>query len=68
MYPANDPDVIRQQYETDEALSIRLDIHDRYSEPQINFAEWAIDCMDWRGDERVLDVGRGPGRYNPVLK
>lgn len=68
MYPANDPEIIRQQYETDEALTIRQDIHDRYSEPQINFAEWAVDCMDWRGDEKVLDVGSGPGRYYQVLK
>ncbi len=68
MFTANHPDAVRKMYTTDEALRVRQDIHERYSVPPINFIEWALDCVDWRGDERVLDVGSGPGRWLSALQ
>jgi ubiquinone/menaquinone biosynthesis C-methylase UbiE len=35
----------------------------RYQQPQIELIEWALGHVTWRGTERVLDVGCGPGLY-----
>lgn len=32
-----------------------------------SFEGWVLDHLDWRGDEAVLDVGRGAGAYEPAL-
>lgn len=68
MFTANNPDAVSQMYATDEAWRIRQETHERYSVPPLDFASWALDCLDWRGDEVILDVGCGPGRwYQPLL-
>jgi SAM-dependent methyltransferase len=67
MFTANDPDAVRQMYSTDEALRIRQATHDQYSEAKIDFAGWALGCVKWRGDEHILDVGCGPGRWVQLL-
>lgn len=62
--PKTDRDILtRQAYATDDHLSTRIRIHDQYSVPRINFAEWVLSRVRWRGDETVLDVGSGPGGY-----
>ena len=68
-FPGTDRDILTQQvYANDEMLAIRQRTHDRYSVPKINFTEWVLDRIVWRGDEQVLDVGAGPGTYfDPVL-
>jgi SAM-dependent methyltransferase len=53
----------QKAYNSDEKLRIRIQTHDLYSEPRINFNEWVLNRIAWRGDERVLDVGMGPGSY-----
>ncbi len=69
MSAINDPNAVRRQYATDEHIRIRQDIHDRYTVPRINFVNWALSCVTWRGDERVLDVGCGTGSYySPLLE
>jgi SAM-dependent methyltransferase len=68
MLNANDPKGVRQMYTTDEALRIRQEIHDRYTVPAIDFPAWALGCLNWRGDESVLDVGCGPGSWYTSLK
>jgi len=56
-------------YADDSALAARLDIHDRYTIPAVNVMAWALSFIEWRGDERVLDVGCGPGRwYSDLLQ
>jgi SAM-dependent methyltransferase len=67
MSTANNPNAVRQMYTSDEALRIRQETHERYSVPQVDFVEWALNCVQWRGDEVVLDVGSGPGRWYEVL-
>ncbi|MBZ0285370.1 MAG: class I SAM-dependent methyltransferase [Anaerolineae bacterium] len=68
MTTANNSDAVRKMYITDEPLRIRQETHDRYSVPQINFPAWALDCVQWRGDETVLDVGCGPGRWYEAVQ
>lgn len=60
-------DHVRRQYATDENLRIRHETHEKYTYPQHDFPEWVIQCVDWQGGERVLDVGCGPGIYYEKL-
>ncbi len=63
-FPGTDRDTLTQKvYATDEMLAIRQRTHELYSVPKINFAEWVLDRIAWRGEERVLDIGSGPGTY-----
>src|SRR5215468_5980227 len=67
--PATDHRILTQKaYATDESLSVRLRIHDLYSYPKLSFTEWVLDKISWHGDERVLDVGSGPGTYFDALQ
>jgi SAM-dependent methyltransferase len=64
----NDPNAVRRQYATDERVRIRQEIHEKYSIPKVDFPAWVLSNFNWRGDERVLDVGSGAGLYYPLLK
>ncbi len=68
MFPLNDPDIVRQIYASDENLRLRHDIHEQYTVPKVDYVTWALSCLRWRGDETVLDVGSGPGKWYPVMK
>jgi SAM-dependent methyltransferase len=48
-------------------LTLRQRTHDLYSVPKINFTEWVLDRIIWRGDEHVLDLGSGSGMYFETL-
>src|SRR5258708_3458110 len=62
--PATDREILTQRaYANDELLKVRQRTHELYSFPQLNFKEWVLDRITWRGDERVLDIGAGPGSY-----
>ena len=63
MTSGNDPNVVRKQYASDVYLRIRQETHEQYSVPRINFPEWVLSRIQWRGDEQVLDVGSGAGVY-----
>jgi len=54
---------LQRQYATDENLRVRQETHDKFTVPNISFAEWVIDRIDWQGGDRVLDVGCGNGLY-----
>jgi SAM-dependent methyltransferase len=56
-------DMPQDAYATDELLRVRYRTHELYSQPQIDFPQWVVDSFRWRGDERVLDAGSGPGVY-----
>ncbi|MCA0456784.1 MAG: class I SAM-dependent methyltransferase [Chloroflexi bacterium] len=64
---ANDPQAVGRMYETDESLRIRQETHELYSQPKLDFTAWAVDSVKLRGDERILDIGSGPGRYYTAL-
>jgi SAM-dependent methyltransferase len=62
--PRTDRDVLtKETYGTDEHLTVRYQTHERYSFPKVDFHQWVLDAIMWRGDEWVLDVGAGPGNY-----
>lgn len=63
MTSQHEQDAVKRQYATNDNLRIRHETHDKYTVPKKDFAEWAIKCVHWRGDEKVLDAGCGPGLY-----
>lgn len=63
MNDSNYNDVIRRQYATDELIKIRQQIHEKYTYPRHDYAEWVLSNYQWKGGERVLDVGCGNGTY-----
>jgi SAM-dependent methyltransferase len=72
MVNANQANASRSQtmnnaYSDDQFLAVRRRIHDEYSVPRVNFAEWALSRVEWHGDEHVLDIGAGPGTYYDAL-
>lgn len=63
-----DPDVLAQSaYATEEQLAIRIRTHKEYTHPRIDFPEWVLDKLAWRGDEQVLDIGTGTGNYHALV-
>ena len=49
-------------YGDDANLAARQAIY-RYQVDRVEFFGWALGQIEWRGDERVLDVGCGKGQY-----
>jgi 2-polyprenyl-3-methyl-5-hydroxy-6-metoxy-1,4-benzoquinol methylase len=68
MFPTNDPHLVRQIFTNESNLLIRQDIHDTYTVPKMDYIGWALSCVHWQGDEQVLDVGCGPGRWATVMQ
>jgi SAM-dependent methyltransferase len=57
-----DPKVLRQDaYADDTHLDVRCRTHKLYTLNPVDFGQWTLERLQWRGDERVLDVGCGPG-------
>ncbi len=62
--PGTDRELLTQKaYASDEKLRVRMQTHALYSVPGENLPKWVLDKVQWRGDERVLDVGMGAGLY-----
>jgi SAM-dependent methyltransferase len=62
MEQGQDPVVLREQeYVDDRHLDVRRQTHVLYTVDPVDFGRWTLDRLDWRGDERVLDAGCGPG-------
>jgi len=62
---ANPPPQPRRQiasFLASDNLLARASIY-QYQQPHIDLVGWALEPVAWRGDERVLDVGCGPGQY-----
>ena len=66
--PTYNADAVQKAYATDDALALRQSIHELYSVPRTNFAEWVLNKTAWRGDESVLDVGSGQGMYFSAVR
>jgi SAM-dependent methyltransferase len=50
-----------EAYADDSRLDVRYRTHQLYTVNPIDFGRWTLEQLPWRGDERVLDVGCGPG-------
>ncbi len=61
---ANRKTLIAQAYASAEHLAVRYRTDEQYSRPAIHFQDWVLDVVDWSGDEWVLDISTGPGRYS----
>lgn len=68
MLSSSDPKAVRRQYANDAPLRVRQETHEQYTVPKVNFPEWVLQRVEWRGDERVLDVGSGTGTYYDNLR
>lgn len=55
-------DVIRQ-YEVTDPLKVRIDTHRRYQERSVDLDAESERLLALNGDESILDVGCGPGRF-----
>lgn len=56
-------------YATAGPLQVRIRTHERYTRPQVDFIDWVVAQVTWRGSEQVLDVGCGSGAYvEPVCR
>jgi SAM-dependent methyltransferase len=61
-HPIHDQKLLREEaYADDSRLDVRCRTHQLYTIDPVDFAQWTLDCLSWRGDERILDVGCGPG-------
>src|SRR3954462_2963330 len=67
MLSGSDSNAVRRQYAGDALLRIRQETHEQYTVPRVNFPEWVLQRLQWRGDEHVLDVGAGIGTYYDSL-
>jgi SAM-dependent methyltransferase len=54
---------LSEQYKTKDNLQIRIQTHERFSQPNVAFHDWILDHAVWSGRETVLDVGCGSGMY-----
>ncbi len=69
MTPSTDPDVLQEQYGSDDKLKLRQMTHDVYSVPKFDFPAWVLSRLPWHGEETLLDVGTGTGVYvDPVRR
>jgi|SRR5664279_5409791 len=68
MFPGNDPNTVRREAVNDALLRIRQETHEQYTVPKVNFPEWVLTRLQWRGDEHILDVGAGVGTYFDSLR
>jgi len=61
-HPGQDPTILRKQAYADAVnLDVRQRTHQLYTVDPVDFGRWTLERLPWRGDERVLDVGCGPG-------
>lgn len=61
-WPGQDPTILRERAYTDDShLNVRLHTHQLYTVEPVDFGRWTLERLPWRGNERVLDVGCGPG-------
>jgi SAM-dependent methyltransferase len=51
----------RGGYADDTCLNVRYRTHALYTVDPVDFGQWTLERLAWRGSERVLDVGCGPG-------
>lgn len=59
----DESDYLKEQYKTKDNLQIRIETHEKYTEPKIDFLSFVLDQIPWTGQETIIDVGCGAGAY-----
>lgn len=54
---------VREQYKTQDNLQVRIQTHEKYTQPKVDFLSFVLDQIAWTGQETVIDVGCGAGVY-----
>ena len=57
-----------QSYKTEDKLNVRILTHQLYTQPQVNFVQWLVEQIEWRGDETAVDIGCGSGNYVAAIQ
>lgn len=55
--------LMAKSYKTQDKLNVRILTHQLYTQPQVDFIEWVLDKIEWRGNETAVDLGCGAGTY-----
>lgn len=55
-------------YDADDDLRVRREFHEKYSRMKGNFQEWVISQLPIKPNDRLLDVGTGPGDFPRLLR
>jgi ubiquinone/menaquinone biosynthesis C-methylase UbiE len=55
--------LVREQYKTQDNLQVRIETHQKYTQPKSDFISFVLDKVAWTGQETVIDVGCGAGVY-----
>lgn len=56
-----DPTAVKEQYIDGRNLKTRLSIHDKYSTNKLGFYPWIYQQLQWKENQRVLELGCGMG-------
>ncbi len=59
----NEQKYLREQYKNKDNLQVRIETHEKYTEPKVDFLSFVLDQVHWTGKETVVDVGCGAGAY-----
>lgn len=54
---------LAKQYKSKDNLQVRIETHEKYTEPKVDFIFFVLDQLSWTGQEQVIDVGCGAGSY-----
>ncbi len=65
MYIKNidESEYLRKQYKNQDNLQVRIQTHEKYTHPKIDFISFILNNVPWTGQETVIDVGCGAGAY-----
>ena len=61
MSKINDSSVVKRQYATENNLSTRISIHDKYSTNKMGFGNWIVSNYRIEKGAKVLEIGCGTG-------
>lgn len=59
--------LMQHAFANEDGVLLRKKLHDLYTVPEFDLPQWVLNRVVWRGDEKILDVGSGPGVYLPML-
>ncbi len=57
----NQPDIVKNQYQSSSNLNTRISIHDKYSTNKMGFSNWIFSNYEIPEGSRILELGCGTG-------